>query len=51
MPSGLAPVTRLPEMPPSPPKNSGNISDMAKTSSPTPSVIIANGVAAFLVVT
>ncbi len=38
-------------MPPSPPKNSGNISDEAHTSSPMPSVIMANGVAAFLVVT
>ena len=51
MPNGLLPVTRLPEMPPSPPKNSGNISDIAHTSSPTPSVIIAKVVAAFLVVT
>ena len=51
MPSVLGPVTRLPVMPPSPPKNSGNISDMAQTSSPMPSVIMANGVAAFLVVT
>ena len=51
MPSGLGPTTRLPEMPPSPPKNSGNISAIAHTSSPIPRVIIANGVAAFLVVT
>ncbi len=51
MPNGLGPVTRLLETPPSPPKNSGNISDMAQTSSPMPSVIIAKVVAAFLVVT
>ena len=51
MPSGFGPATRLPEMPPSPPKNSGNISAEAHTSSPMPSVIMAKGVAAFLVVT
>ena len=51
MPNGLFPAIRLPDTPPSPPKNSGNISDIAHTSSPTPKVIIANGVAAFLVVT
>jgi hypothetical protein len=51
MPKGLGPATRLPEMPPSPPKNSGNINAIAQTSSPMPSVIIANVVADFLVVT
>jgi hypothetical protein len=38
-------------MPPSPPKNSGNISAMAATSSPMPSVIMAKVVPDFLVVT
>ena len=47
MPKVLAPATRLPEIPPSPPKKSENISDIAHTSSPMPMVIIANGVAAF----
>ncbi len=42
---------RFAVMPPSPPKNSGNISDIAVTSSPMPRVIIANVVPAFLVVT
>ncbi len=51
MPSHGWPATRLPLMPPSPPKKPENISDIANTSSPTPSVIIANGVPAFLVVT
>jgi hypothetical protein len=51
MPRNGSPATRLPLTPPSPPKNSGNISDIAHTSSPMPSVIIANGVPAFLVVT
>ena len=46
-----APTTRSLEMPPSPPKKPGNISDAANTISPMPSVIIANGVPAFLVVT
>ena len=51
MPKKGWPATRLPVMPPSPPKKPGNISDIAATSSPMPSVIIANGVPAFLVVT
>jgi len=38
-------------MPPSPPKKPGNISAIAATSSPTPSVIMAKGVPAFFVVT
>jgi hypothetical protein len=45
------PTTRLPVMPPSPPKNSGSISDIDHTSSPMPSVIMAKVVPAFLVVT
>ena len=51
MPSTGLPNTRLPWMPPSPPKNSGIISDIDATSSPMPSVIIANVVPDFLVVT
>ena len=51
MPRNGLPTVRLAEMPPSPPKNSGIISDIAATSSPMPSVIIANGVPAFFVVT
>ena len=51
MPSNGSPTTRLLEMPPSPPKKPGNISEAANTISPMPSVIIANGVPAFLVVT
>ena len=51
MPRTGLPTTRLAETPPSPPKNSGIISDIANTSSPMPSVIIANGVPAFFVVT
>jgi hypothetical protein len=38
-------------MPPSPPKKPGNISDMAQHQLAMPSVIMANGVPAFLVVT
>jgi hypothetical protein len=38
-------------MPPSPPKKSGNISEHANTSSTIPSVIMANVVPDFLVVT
>ncbi len=45
------PTTRLPEMPPSPPKKPGNISAQAATSSPMPSEIMAKVVPAFLVVT
>jgi hypothetical protein len=41
----------LPDTPPSPPKNSGTISDIANTSSPMPSVIMAKGVPALRVVT
>ena len=51
MPRKGSPTTRLLAMPPSPPKNSGNISAMAATSSPTPSVIMAKVVPDFLVVT
>ena len=51
MPRNGWPKTRLVVMPPSPPKKPGNISDMAATSSPMPSVIIAKVVPAFLVVT
>ena len=51
MPRNGAPEVRLAETPPSPPKNSGTMSDIENTSSPMPSVIIANGVPAFLVVT
>ena len=51
MPNIGVPATRLPVMPPSPPKNSGSISDIDHTSSPMPSVIIANVVPAFLVLT
>ena len=41
MPARADPMTRLPETPPSPPKNSGIMSDIAKTNSPRPSVIMA----------
>ena len=51
MPMKGSPATRLPDTPASPPKNSENISDIANTSSAMPSVIMANGVPAFLVVT
>ncbi len=51
MPRKGLPAERLAETPASPPKNSGIISDIANTSSPMPSVIIAKGVPAFLVVT
>ena len=51
MPATGWPTTRLPETPASPPKNSGTISDIDHTSSPTPSVIIAKVVPLFLVVT
>ena len=45
------PVSLVPLMPPSPPKNSGIISDIDHTSSPMPSVIIAKVVPALRVVT
>ena len=51
MPMKGLPTTRLLVMPPSPPKNPGNISDAANTISPMPSEIMANGVPDFLVVT
>lgn len=51
MPKNDWPYTRSVVMPPSPPKNSGNISAIEATSSPTPSVIMANVVPDFLVVT
>ena len=51
MPRKGSPTTRLPATPASPPKNSGTISDIANTSSPTPSVIMAKVVPDFLVVT
>ena len=51
MPMKGWPITRLVEMPPSPPKNAGNISEQANTSSTMPSVIIENVVPDFLVVT
>ena len=44
-------MTRLPDTPPSPPKNSGIISDMANTSSPSPRVIMAKVVPDLRVVT
>ncbi len=51
MPRNGLPAVRFADTPPSPPKNSGTISTIAATSSPMPSVIIANGVPAFFVVT
>src|SRR3989344_710567 len=51
MPKKALPYTRSVVMPPSPPKNSGNISAMEATSSPIPSVIMAKVVPDFLVVT
>lgn len=51
MPMNGWPTTRLPDTPASPPKNSGTISDIANTSSPMPSVIMAKVVPARLVVT
>ena len=51
MPKNDWPYTRSVVMPPSPPKNSGNISAIEATSSPMPSVIMANVVPDFLVVT
>ena len=44
MPITASPTTRLLDTPASPPKKPENISDMANTSSPMPSVIIAKGV-------
>ena len=46
-----SPTTRLADTPASPPKNSENISDMAKTNSAMPSVIMEKVVPDFLVVT
>ena len=51
MPNGELPVTRLPLTPPSPPKNPGNIKDIAQINSPMPSVIMAKGVPDFFTVT
>lgn len=51
MPSTASPTMRLVEMPPSPPKKSGNISELANTISPMPMVIMAKVVPDFLVVT
>ncbi len=51
MPSTGLPITRFVVMPASPPKNSGSISELDATSSPMPSVIIANVVPDFFVVT
>jgi hypothetical protein len=45
------PYTRSVVMPPSPPKNSGNIRAIEATSSPMPRVIMAKVVPDFLVVT
>ena len=44
-------MTRLPDTPASPPKNSENISDIANTNSPTPIVIMAKVVPDLRVVT
>ncbi len=51
MPRKGSPTTRLVEMPASPPKKPGNISEQANTISPMPSEIIAKVVPARLVVT
>ena len=51
MPRKGLPAVRLPDTPPSPPKNSGTIKAMANTSSAMPRVIMAKGVPALRVVT
>jgi hypothetical protein len=51
MPMTASPTTRFVEMPPSPPKKLGNISEQAATISAMPSEIIANGVPECFVVT